>query len=114
MRQARRAAIVLVVAWAAVAIALVVFAARDGRTAKRRLDDARARLTADATAAAVAPSLRSAERRFGRAADNLSSPVLAPIRLLPVVGRQVTSARALARAGRDVSAVALDGVVRLD
>ena len=40
--------------------------------------------------------LREAQQRFQRAHSWLGSPILAPVRVLPVVGRQVRSARALA------------------
>ena len=49
--------------------------------------------------------LREAGDAFGRARRGLDSPPVLPLRVLPVVGRQVRSARALAGAADDIATI---------
>ena len=51
----------------------------------------------DLAAGTPLPGLRRAERRLDAGRERLRSPLVAPLRVLPVVGRQVRSADALAR-----------------
>jgi hypothetical protein len=54
--------------------------------------------------------LRDSASSFGRAHDRLSGVHLAPLKVLPVLGRQFRSATALAGAAAEVSAVGVDAV----
>jgi hypothetical protein len=55
-------------------------------------------------------ALVRAEEGLGDAKGSLGAPWMAPLRLLPVAGRQVESAQALSGAGRDAARVALDAL----
>ncbi|HEX2047689.1 MAG TPA: DUF4012 domain-containing protein [Acidimicrobiales bacterium] len=72
-----------------------------------------ARDRADASAVVegrLLPDLRRARSHFGRAHDRVGGPLLAPARLLPFVGRQLSSVNALSRAATTVADVAIEGV----
>ena len=58
---------------------------------------------------ALAP-LRQAGDAFRRARRGLDNPAVLPLRVLPVVGRQVRSARALAGAADDIAAIGTQAV----
>ena len=113
-RRARRRWIVglgaiAVVAWVAVAAALLLSAAGEARTAKQELEAARDRFTADELLEGEGlATLDRAQARFARAESRVGALPLAPVRVLPVVGRQVRSLHALAGAGSDILAVAVD------
>ena len=104
---------VVVVAWAVAAGLLLAGAARDlqdGREAARS-----ARRGVDATAIAEGtplPGLRRARDHFRAAARATGSPLLLPLRVLPVAGRQLRSVHALSAAARDVSDAAVDAMAR--
>lgn len=84
--------------WVVAGVALAVLAARDLQEAKQISLSARHDLGADALRdGSLARELRRAEARFQRGGDRLENPVLAPVRILPVLGRQHRSAVALAR-----------------
>lgn len=101
-------ALLALAAWAVAATFFVATAAGDAREAKQVLTAVRDRyaaadlLTGDARA-----EIDAARARFGRAADRAGSPILAPARVLPFVGRQLQSLRALSAAGEDVLSSAL-------
>lgn len=59
---------------------------------------------------AALPFLRDADSSFGKAHDRLRSPLLAPLKVVPVVGRQLRSATAMAGAASDVSDIGADAV----
>ncbi len=63
---------------------------------------------------ATRDELEQARGSFDDAAAGLGSPVLAPMRLVPVVGRHVRAADRLAEAGAEGSSVALDVLDDLD
>lgn len=73
-------------------------AARDALERAARRDSPR-----DLVDGVPVPILREAEAQFADARRELDALVLAPARVLPVVGRQLRSLRALAEAGRAVS-----------
>lgn len=64
----------------------------------------------DLVAGTPLPHLRESAAAFDRAHDALAAPYMVPLRFLPVGGRQLRSATALAGAAADVSAVGLDAV----
>lgn len=106
-RSRRRRTIALVVAglaalWLVVAAWLVLSARAD---VEAGADDLRAVRREASIASLVEPEradeLAGAADRFARASDRLGSPVLAPVRILPVVGRHLDAARDLAQVGED-------------
>jgi hypothetical protein len=95
-----------VAAWlAAVAVQLVLGA----EAARRGLDDvkaAKAELSAsDVAAARPEADLARAEQQFSSASGHLSSFVVRPFELLPVLGRQLRSAQDLSSAAAQVSRI---------
>src|SRR5688500_14883672 len=106
-----RIAAVVVVAWgAAVAIALLG-AQRDIRNG---LDSVRAAQRAAAPKELIdgrpLGHLRDSRRSFQRAEDRLDGIAVRPLRIVPVVGRQLRSVTALAGAAADVSDIGADAV----
>ncbi|MCU1377348.1 MAG: hypothetical protein JWN29_331 [Acidimicrobiales bacterium] len=101
----------LVVAWAVGAGMLLARAASalgEGRDAARAARDG-----VDASALADGrslPDLRRARDRFGAARSATGNPILLPLRVLPVVGRQLRSVHALAGAAHEVSDAAVEAV----
>ena len=103
--------VVIVLAWAAAAAASLLRARSDleaGLASVRRAQ----KLTSPADLVDGRPQgdLREAARSFDRGHDRLASPVVAPLKLLPVLGRQLRSATALADTAARVSAVGSDAV----
>lgn len=99
----------MVVAWAAVAAWLVLTARTDLIQAQDDLGRIREDTkTADLLADTTTAELDLIGRRLARSHDKLASPLLAPVRVLPVVGRQLRSADALAGAANQATAVAVD------
>jgi hypothetical protein len=58
----------------------------------------------DGTRSAIPADLRSATEEFKNARDLIGSPIMAPARILPVAGRQLRSAHALASAASTIGA----------
>lgn len=116
-RRRRRRALVLgllvavLVAWGT-AVAVALLGAR--RDARSGLDSVRAAQRAtspkDVIEGRTLGHLRDSRRAFGRAERRLDGVALAPLRILPVAGRQLRSAAALAGAAADVSDVGADAV----
>jgi Protein of unknown function (DUF4012) len=103
----------VLVAWAAFAGWSLLRASIDLRAGKRAIDAARAKASAaELIEARPAAHLREAERRLRAAHRRLGSPALAPVRLLPVVGRQLRSLSALSRAAATVADAGARGVTR--
>ncbi|MDQ3757809.1 MAG: hypothetical protein M3394_08165, partial [Actinomycetota bacterium] len=117
MNKRRRGRLVLalvvagIVLWGTAAAIALLAAQRD---AKAGLDSIRAaqRTTAPKDLVEGRPlgHLRDAGRSFDKAEQRLDGFVLAPVRILPVAGRQLRSAAALAGAAADVSSVGADVV----
>jgi hypothetical protein len=106
-RPALLAAGALVVAWAALATLQLVAAHRDAATATADAEAARSALgTGSLDARQVADLLHRAAGRFHAAARRAGGLLVAPVRLLPVAGRQVRSFGALTRAAGDTAAIA--------
>lgn len=123
--------------WALVAVLVVVWlgaatwrlleaqvAAQDGLDA---LEEVRGSATGDlsrfidsigdgdaAAGRAVVDPLRLAADEFSTAGDRVDSPVVAPLKLLPFVGRQVRSVSALSAAAATTSAAAADAYEALE
>jgi hypothetical protein len=94
--------------WVVVAGFLLVRAARDLQAGKDAALAARDGLDATTIASGEPlPELREARRRFASASSKTGSVVLAPMRVLPIVGRQVRSVRSLSSAARDVTGAAV-------
>lgn len=56
------------------------------------------------------PLLDDARRSFDRAADRLHNPALTPLRWLPIAGRQLRAATAMASAATDITAAGAEAV----
>ena len=98
--------LVLVLVWGAV-VAVGVWSAY--RHDQRGLDALQSvRQTSDPTtltAGSTEATLHGAAAEFGAAHDDLSGPLMAPVSWLPVLGRQLRSARSLSSAAQQVSTV---------
>ena len=103
---------VLVGLWAVACALLLVRAARDLQAGRDAAEEARDGLDAEAVAEGTAlDPLREAADRFGSAESATANPLLAPVRLLPIVGRQLRSVHALSDAAgavADAGAAAVD------
>jgi hypothetical protein len=92
-----------------VAAALLLSAAGEARTAKQELEAARDRFTADELIEGEGlAALAQAQARFARAESRVGALPLAPVRVLPIIGRQVRSLHSLTGAGADILSVAVD------
>lgn len=104
-------ALVAFLAWAVAAFVLVIGGAADLQRGRAAAQAARGRLAPDALRdGRTEEALEVAERRFGRGRRRLDSPLVVPLRLVPVAGRQLRSASALAAAAERVSGAALGAV----
>jgi hypothetical protein len=94
----------LIVIWVAASALDVFLAARHVRQGANEVQAARSSLSADGllAGAPLAP-LRSAESSFASAHRLLSSPLLWPVDVLPVLGRQLRSVQDLSVAAGQVS-----------
>ena len=94
------------------AVAALVWSARNQAGAARRdVDRARAHAAPeDVLDARPLPYLRSARSHFASAHRRLSNPAAAPLRILPVLGRQLRAVDAMAQAGSRVSGVGATAV----
>jgi hypothetical protein len=110
-RRVLAAAVVLIVGWLALCALLLVGAVHDARAGLDAINAAR-RLTApdDLLAGAPVRPLDSARSEFHSAHARLTSPLVTPLRFLPVAGRQLRAATALVGAASRVSAVGADSV----
>ncbi len=98
-------------AWLALAGLSLLAANRDVRRGLTAVDGVRAR--ADAAAIVdgrLLPGMRAARSHFAAAHRWAGGPLLAPARVLPVVGRQIRSVNALLGAATTVSDVAIAGM----
>ena len=95
----------LLLGWTALAAYLLTRVAADIRAAERSVELARAQAGAEPDFASAGGHLRRASDRLAKAHDRVRSPVIAPLRVLPVVGRQVRSLDALTGEGARVGSV---------
>jgi Protein of unknown function (DUF4012) len=115
-RHARRwritaAVIALVAIWAVAAVVDVVVAADHIHHGEAAVQSARQGLSADAIlSGAPVTSLRSAQSSFSSAHGLLSSPLLWPVDVLPVAGRQLRSVQDLSGAAEQVAHTGIGAV----
>jgi hypothetical protein len=101
----------LCVGWAAFVASTLLGANRDVRSGLRAMEAAQDKADAEAIIEGrLLPELRTAGRRFASAHDAVGSPVLLPLRVLPVIGRQLRSVEALTRAATVVTDIAIAGI----
>lgn len=110
-RRVITSAVVLVCLWGAVVAVLLVLSALSLASGSDRLADVRAEATvADLTAPETTERLDAAEADFASADAKLSNPVVAPAKLIPVLGRQVRAMERLASSGETGAAAASTAV----
>jgi hypothetical protein len=104
---------VLLLGWALFVGWTLLWGSLDLRAGKRAIEDARAKSSAaDLIEARPAADLEEADRRLRSAHRRLASPALAPVRLLPVVGRQLRSLAILSGSAATVADAGAAGVTR--
>jgi Protein of unknown function (DUF4012) len=105
--------VVLVVIWAVAVVVDVVVAADHIHHGEADVQSARQGLSADAIlSGAPVGYLRSAETSFSSAHGLLSSPLLWPVDVLPVAGRQLRSVQDLSAAAEQVAHTGIGAVGR--
>src|ERR1700722_8467484 len=105
------AVVALVVVWAAAAVIELVVASDPLRHGETAVQSARQGLSADGIlSGAPVGSLRSAQADFASAHGLLSSPLLWPVDVLPVAGRQLRSVQDLSAAAGQVAGVGIGAV----
>jgi hypothetical protein len=98
--------IVVVLAWGAVLAAKSWSAYRHDKAGLADLQLVRGALTpGQLTEASTLSALHAAQAEFAAAHSDLSSPLFAPVTVLPVIGRQLQSVRDLSSAAQSVSQV---------
>jgi hypothetical protein len=101
----------VVVAWLAFAAVSVVSSLSDIRSGRRLLADVFGKdRISEAFEPAVGADLRQAQRRLARAHERLDNPLLAPLKIVPVAGRQLRSLTSLSGAGAALAGAGADGV----
>ena len=101
----------LIVLWAAASAVDSLLAARHVRQGAAQIDAARAALSADGLLSGAGSSpLRAAGASFASAHSLLSSPLLWPVDVLPVLGRQLRSLQDLSRAAGQVARTGVTAV----
>lgn len=100
--------------WAAVVTVLSLDAYSKAKAGARELREAKARFSQTAASdddpleSGRQAQLADAEAKLSSAASDLGSPLMVPVRITPVVGRQVRTAEDLANGGAVVAAAASD------
>lgn len=103
----KRVALWILTLWVVVTGVLVVVGIVEARAAVRELEEIRTTAeTTDLLGGRV--TLDPIADRFGRAERYLSSPLLAPVERLPLLGRQIRAASTMAGSGKDVVRAAAD------
>lgn len=106
-RRVVRIGLVVAAVWVGAAVACLALGAREALEGRQVLDGVRDEATAATLLAGDdVPRLVEARDRFAAAHGWMGNPVVTPLTWLPVVGRQVRSARALAGAAEQVSSTA--------
>ncbi len=105
------AVVVLLIAWAAWSAVTVFAAARDANDGRVAVERARDQSSpAEIVVGEPLPDLRAALEKFRAARGRIRHPVLAPMRIVPVLGRQIRSADALTAAANIVTETAIDAI----
>ncbi len=105
------AIVAILVVWAVAVVVDVLVAAEHIHHGQAAVQSARSGLSADGIlSGAPVGSLRSAESDFSSAHGLLSSPLLWPVDILPVAGRQLRSVQDLSGAARQVAATGIVAV----
>lgn len=94
--------------WALAALVTLLFGVLGLRDAQRHLGAAQAELSVSDFTATATPSARATAKAMGRAHAMFSSPVLAPLKLVPVVGRQLRAVDALTGASESAIEIGID------
>jgi hypothetical protein len=104
--------VLLVLAWLGLCAVLLLAARRHATTGLDAVNAAKKLTTPnDLLRGAPIRPLQSARREFKSAHDNLASPAVAPLKVLPVLGRQLRAATSLVGAAADVADAGASGVV---
>ncbi|HSH60902.1 MAG TPA: DUF4012 domain-containing protein [Acidimicrobiales bacterium] len=114
MRRLLRPATLLLAAltvWLVVVALVLLWARGDATDGLARVAEARGQSSpSDLLEGRATEPLTKARTSFRSSSRLMGSPVLAPLRLLPVVGRQLRSGEALTRAAAEISGIGLDVV----
>ena len=117
-RAARRAVlggVAVLALWLVVAVALVFLAYGDARRGVRAVGGAQGALSPElAGSGDLQRDLLHARRSFDDAAARSGGPLTLPLRLLPVVGRQVRSFHALSNAAAEITRAGADAARRAE
>ena len=98
-------------AWLSAVVVLLVLAYTDGRSGRAALSTAQAGMTGQGLITGKADGdLGRAHDRLGRAHAYLSNPLMIPLRYVPFLGRQLSSAKALTGVGSETSKIALEAL----
>src|SRR5579864_6439142 len=101
----------LVLVWVVASAVVVLLGIRDASRATAEVNLAKNHLSAaDLVSGGPGPQLKAAGAEFSRAKSLLDSPLLAPIDILPVLGRQLRSVQDLAGASAQVSDIGVTAV----
>jgi hypothetical protein len=104
--------VLLVLAWLGLCAVLLLGARRDATQGLDAVNAAKKRTApSDVLEGAPIGPLQSARRSFNAAHDKLASPAVAPLKLLPVLGRQLKAATSLVGAAADVADAGAQGVI---
>ncbi len=110
-RGLRLAILAIVAVWFGACAVLGLSARADITTAEQRVSRAQSNTLAEMLDGKGINQLRKAESELRKGHDTLSSPVFAPLRVVPVIGRQISSARALSKASFEALDAGLDALV---
>ena len=102
---------VLILLWIFAAAVVLALGVRDASHATAEVNLAKDHLSAaDLVSGGPGPQLKAAGAEFARAKSLLDSPLLAPVDILPVLGRQLRSVQDLATAAAQVSDIGVTAV----
>ncbi|MFZ0665196.1 MAG: DUF4012 domain-containing protein [Acidimicrobiales bacterium] len=106
--------IAIVILWLIASALLTVMGLRDASQAMKDLQRAKSEVTASQVISdEPQQALKEAQAQFSNASGLLDSPVLSPMTIVPILGRQVTSVRDLAHAATQVSGVGYQAISQL-
>ncbi len=104
-------AVVLLLGWAGWSALTAVAAARDADAGRAAVERARGRSSpGQIVEGEPLPDLNDARQKFRSARSRLRHPLLTPMRIVPILGRQIRSADALTGAATIVTETAIDAI----